>query len=129
MSTDRSRAGDATAGGTGRLSSRRLVAGRLSEQVPPRGETFYELTVLAGARIEHIVSSATPDPALQIQDWDEWVLVLAGAAELEVSGERVHVTAGEWMVLPAGTPHRVLTTAVGTHWLAVHAFAQPAARP
>ncbi len=61
-----------------------------------------------------------------MQAWDEWVLVVAGAATLEVSGEQLRLTAGDWVLLPAGTPHRVLTTEHGTHWIAVHAGAPPA---
>lgn len=94
--------------------------GRLSDVVPDHGEDFHELVTLAGVRIEHIVSSATPDPALQVQGWDEWVLVVAGAAELEMSGRRIRLAAGDWILIPSGTAHRVLGAMHGTHWVAVH---------
>jgi cupin 2 domain-containing protein len=67
------------------------------------------------------VSSATPDPAAQVQDWDEWVLVLSGAAQLDLAGDLVGLGPGEWVLIPAGTVHRVLATERATHWLAVHA--------
>jgi quercetin dioxygenase-like cupin family protein len=97
--------------------------GRLTDQVPAAGEDFHELTSLPGARVEHIVSSATPDPAVQVQDRDEWVLVLSGAARLEVAGQQVALAARDWLLLPAGTAHRVLATEPGTQWLAVHGAA------
>lgn len=95
--------------------------GRLANDVPPRGEAFHPLARVGTARIEHIVSSDTPDTSLQRQDHDEWVLVLAGRAVLEVDGSSMGVGAGDWLLLPAGTAHRVLRTEAGTRWLAVHA--------
>lgn len=100
-------------------------AGRLTERIPDTGEDFHDLVTMGGARIEHIVSSAAPDLQVQVQDWDEWVLVLAGRAELDLLGTRVELSAGDWVVIEAGTPHRVLMTSPGTHWLAVHGGAHP----
>lgn len=98
-----------------------MRSGRLSGEVPASGETFHPLAVVGTARVEHIVSSGSPDTSGQRQDWDEWVLVVAGAADLEVEGTPVRLDAGDWLLLPAGTAHRVLGTQAGTHWLAVHA--------
>jgi quercetin dioxygenase-like cupin family protein len=95
--------------------------GRLGGEVPGTGELFQTLVSIGSSRIEHIVSSNTPDTSMQSQDWDEWVLVLHGWADLEVDGRRFQVSAGEWLLLPAGTPHRVLRAVSGTRWLAVHA--------
>jgi mannose-6-phosphate isomerase-like protein (cupin superfamily) len=101
--------------------------GRLSVEVPTSGETFHELASPPGVRIEHIVSSDSADPTVQVQDWDEWVIVISGGATLDVAGQRVDLAAGEWMLLPACTPHQVLATQSGTHWIAVHgARSQPA---
>ena len=47
-------------------------------------------------------------------------MVLAGAAVLDVEGERVALAAGEWLFLPSGVAHTVLETHPGTSWLAVH---------
>ena len=55
-----------------------------------------------------------------MQDHDEWVVVLAGAASLEIDGRQHALGAGDWVLLPAGVPHRVLATTAGTSWLAVH---------
>ena len=48
------------------------------------------------------------------------VLLLAGAARLEVDGQPVEMSERDWLMIPAGTPHRVLGTEPGTEWLAVH---------
>jgi mannose-6-phosphate isomerase-like protein (cupin superfamily) len=100
-----------------------MLRGRLARDVPADGEAFHGLTSVGTTRIEHIVSSDTPDPSVQQQDWDEWVLLLAGRAVLDVDGRSLELSGGDWLLLPAGTPHRVLRTESGTHWLAVHAGA------
>lgn len=94
--------------------------GRLARDVPDRGEAFHPLASFAGVRVEHIVSSDSPDTVEQCQDWDEWVLLTAGGAELDVDGRQVRLEPGQWLVLPAGIRHRVLSTATGSHWIAVH---------
>lgn len=99
---------------------------RLQPDGPEQGETFHELLAHPHARIEHIVSSASPDDREYDQDDDEFVLLLTGSSTLEVDGERVELTAGDHLFLPAHTPHRVLRTAPGTEWLAVHLTAEPA---
>jgi cupin 2 domain-containing protein len=73
-----------------------------------------------GVVIEHILSSAAVDPVEHDQDHDEWVIVLEGAASLEVEGSVVDLAAGDWLLLPAGRRHRVVATTRGTRWLAVH---------
>jgi mannose-6-phosphate isomerase-like protein (cupin superfamily) len=98
----------------------RVRLGRLDPTAPLAGERFVDLVTICGSRVEHIVSSESPDPVEQVQEWDEWVLVLSGAAQLEIEGRRHDVSAGDWLVLPAGTPHRVLHTRAGTQWIAVH---------
>lgn len=98
-----------------------LRAGQLSDAVPPHGEAFHALATVGGARVEHIVSSATPAHDEQVQDWDEWVLLLSGAAVLDLPTGPRSLAAGDWLLIPAGTAHRVLSTQAGTHWIAVHA--------
>ena len=95
-------------------------AGRLTDSVPAGGEDFHPLAELGATRIEHIVSSDTPDPAEQAQDWDEWVLVVRGSARVDVAGVERVLGAGEWLLIPAGVRHRVLSTESGTQWIAVH---------
>ncbi len=94
--------------------------------VPAAGERFETLLRRGRLEIERIVSSARPDVGLYDQKQDEWVVLLEGQAVLEVSGDRVPLTRGDALFLPAHTAHRVLETSEGALWLAVHLHpAQP----
>jgi len=100
-----------------------VVRGRLLDAAaaPASGEDFARIVDIAGVRIEQILSSAEENPTIYVQDHDEWVVVLAGGADLDVGGEAVTLAPGEWVLLPATVPHRVTRTDAGTSWLAVHA--------
>jgi cupin 2 domain-containing protein len=87
---------------------------------PKAGESSEPLAGPGEVVVEQILSSSSPDPCLYDQPADEWVLVLEGGATLDVAGEAVTLAAGDWLLLPAGTAHRVLGTEQGTSWLAVH---------
>ncbi|MBK1837612.1 cupin domain-containing protein [Azospirillum sp. YIM B02556] len=92
---------------------------------PQPDETFATLAALPNVRIERIVSTgqASPDGFWYDQGWDEFVLLVAGTATLQVEGEGDRrLTAGDWTLLPARTRHRVAATAAGgpTVWLAIH---------
>ncbi len=69
--------------------------------------------------VEQILSGELDAPVDYRADVDEWVVVLAGRAHLEVDGTAVTLAAGEWLLLPAGTPHRLVRTDAGTSWLTV----------
>jgi len=89
------------------------------------GEVFTELLRRPGVRIERIVShgQATPEGEPMVQDWDEWVLLLEGAAGLRVEGEdAVSLRPGDAVLIAAGQRHWVTWTAEDrpTVWLAVH---------
>jgi mannose-6-phosphate isomerase-like protein (cupin superfamily) len=96
--------------------------GRLLEPAaaPATGERFEVLASLAGTTVEQILSGRLERPGEYLQDHDEWVVLLAGRARLEVAGEPVELAAGDWLLLPAGVPHAVLETEPGSSWLAVH---------
>lgn len=98
-------------------------------ELPREGERFELLGELRGARIEQIVSSAQPQPTEYDQAHDEWVVLLSGDAELEVAGRRLHLCSGDYLLLPAHTPHRVLATSPGARWLAVHGCGTEPRRP
>ena len=89
-------------------------------ETPATGEDFSALAKLRGTTIERIVSSATPGLDLYDQTQDEWVVLVRGTAQLEVGGEKLELAAGDYVLLPAHTPHRVLSTSDGALWLAVH---------
>ncbi|UFN47086.1 cupin domain-containing protein [Roseomonas sp. OT10] len=93
---------------------------------PPSGdEEFTELLVRPGVRIERIVSTGqvTPEDSPYDQAWDEWVLLLRGAARLwlEGQGERA-LRPGDHLLIPARCRHRVTWTdpEAPTVWLALH---------
>lgn len=88
-------------------------------------ERFDDLLVRPGVRIERIVSTghASPPDRWQQQGWDEWVLLVAGAATVEIAGEGAQrLMRGDHLLIPAGTRHRVAWTDRDrpTVWLAVH---------
>lgn len=87
---------------------------------PTTGERFETLTAVRGVQIERIVSSASPEPVRYVQEQDEWVLLVRGAATLDVDGRTVELRPGDHVFLPARTPHTVLSTTEGALWVAVH---------
>jgi cupin 2 domain-containing protein len=92
---------------------------------PGAAESFEDLFAAHGARIERIVSTgqSTPPGEWMVQDWDEWVVLIAGGARLLIDGEAERMLApGDWIVIPADTRHRVGWTDPDqpTIWLAVH---------
>jgi cupin 2 domain-containing protein len=87
---------------------------------PATGEHTEVLVSGAGWRIEQILSGRLAAPVEDLLDHEEWVVVLAGAAMLDVAGVTQTLETGEWLILGPGVPHRVLATEPGTSWLAVH---------
>lgn len=87
---------------------------------PATGERFEAVLDHRNVAIRQILSGHTGTPQKFLQDDDEWVVVLAGEALIDVDGERLGLEPGDWVFLPARVPHTVLETAAGTIWLAVH---------
>ena len=100
-----------------------MLRGRLldPEAAPATGERSETVGRIGSVNIEQILSGRLDGPAEFLQDHDEWVLVLHGAAILEVDGVPLRLETGDWVLLPAGNPHRLVTTEPGTCWLALHA--------
>ena len=110
-------------------ASNDLNAGNLFASLPEGvmdDEIFDHLFTTPGARIERIISTGqiTPEDEWYDQDDDEWVVLLAGAARLQIEGEASEreLSAGDWILLPAHCRHRVTWTQrqPPTIWLAVH---------
>jgi len=99
-----------------------MAQGRLLDAAaaPANGEHFNRIVECDNVVIEQILSSSDDNPTVYVQEQEEWVAVLDGSATLDVDGTRVQLERGDWVLLPAGVPHRVVTTAPGTNWLAVH---------
>ena len=93
----------------------------LSLPVPKVGEFFETLLCNDHVTIETIVSSDTPEPKLYDQPHDEAVLLIEGEATLEANGNTIVLKAGDFLHIPAHTPHKVSKTKNGTRWLAIHA--------
>jgi len=96
--------------------------GRLSPgtEAPSSGERSEVLARIGGAVVEYILSGSVSTPVDYDQPHDEWVAVLDGAAVIEVDAERVMLSSGDWILLPAHVPHRLVETQPGTRWLALH---------
>jgi mannose-6-phosphate isomerase-like protein (cupin superfamily) len=100
-----------------------IVRGRLrpSSGAPGTGEATLAVARVGDVVVEQILSGRLDAPVDYRATVDEWVVVLAGRARLEVDGEPVGLETGDWLLLPAGTPHRLLETDAGTSWLTVTA--------
>lgn len=78
-----------------------------------------------GIAIERIVSTGqvSPDGFWYNQERDEWVTLLQGEARLSwKNGKNMSLTAGDWVLIPAGEEHRVDYTSNDPPciWLAIH---------
>jgi cupin 2 domain-containing protein len=93
----------------------------------PKGdeEVFEELVKKQGVRIERIVSNGqvTPPGKWYDQPKDEFVALLKGKASIEFQeGKMVHLTEGDYLMIPSGLKHRVAYTSKNPHcvWVAIH---------
>lgn len=106
----------------------KVETGNIYEGIPSLlPEEWFETLCSNGAvRIERIVSRGhrSADDFWFDQAWDEWVMLLQGEAELQFAGaaDVTVMTAGDWLLIPAGVKHRVdwTTADEDTVWLAVH---------
>lgn len=102
--------------------------GNLFAGIPARfaDEEITTLMASGALRIERIVSRGQASPAgfWYDQPQAEWVMVLAGRAELRFEGDgaTTRLEAGDWLHIPAHRRHRVEWTdpTQATVWLAVH---------
>ena len=100
--------------------------GRLRDaaDAPVRGERTHVLATTRDFSVEQILSGRLGAPVDDDQDHDEWVVVLEGGAVVEVDGTERALRRGDWLVLPARVPHRVVSAEAGTSWLAVRGRGQ-----
>jgi cupin 2 domain-containing protein len=88
-------------------------------------EKFEQIAVGKNIQIERIVSTGQTTPSGQWYDQklDEWVILLQGEAELSYADNtRIKLKAGDYLLIPAHTEHRVEYTSIEPPciWLAVH---------
>ena len=91
--------------------------------IAPGTEQTAILLDTGSARIERIVSSshASPEGFWYDQADDEWVVVLKGSATVEFDpGGAKPMAAGDHLLIPRHTRHRVTETSPCTVWLVVH---------
>lgn len=93
---------------------------RPASAAPAIGETVEVLASGQGWRIEQILSGRLLNPVEDLLDHEEWVVLVSGAATLEVDGATESLHEGDWCRLGPGIPHRVISAQPGTSWLAVH---------
>ena len=104
-----------------------METGNVFEALPANlpEEVTQTLLTHEGIRIERIVSSgqASPEGFWYDQPEHEWVLLLKGAAGLEIEGEGAvrPLKTGDFLLLPAHQKHRVAWTDADTEtvWLTV----------
>ena len=98
-----------------------IVRGRLApaDAAPAIGERVNRLADLRHAAVDQILSGPLDGPVDYCENEDEWVVVLHGAATLSVNDEQMELGPGDWVLLPARTPHRLVETHPGTSWLTV----------
>lgn len=85
-------------------------------------EIFEELFEKDAVKIKKITSPKNFKSEIFIQDEDEWVIVLQGSAELEISGEKINLKKDDHVFIPRKAPHQILKTSGDTEtvWLAVY---------
>lgn len=69
-----------------------------------------------------IVSSDHIEPMEYIQDEDEWIVLIEGAARVLLEEKERALKKGDTLFIPAKTPHHILKTSLGTVWLAIHIY-------
>ncbi|MBW6485317.1 MAG: cupin domain-containing protein [Syntrophobacterales bacterium] len=88
-------------------------------------EAFQDILRAENLRIERIIShgEASPEGFWYNQQENEWVLLLAGTAELSFAdGQKIALAPGDCLLIPGHVRHRVERTDPGqdTIWLAIH---------
>jgi len=100
------------------------IFNNIPDQLPE--ELFECIFKRDDVHVERIISKGHITPAGQWYDqaWDEWVLLLQGQATLlyEKDHQTFQLKAGDYLLIPAHTKHRVEWTPPELHtiWLAVH---------
>jgi len=74
----------------------------------------------AGVRLRYASRSTAITPGEYVQAQDGWVALLRGEAVLDLANKTAGLGAGDWLFIPAGTPHTARRVFDGAIWLVVH---------
>jgi len=85
-------------------------------------EIFKTLLKHKNIEIKKIISNTLKTPQTFIQDEDEFVVLLKGCAKIEINGTVKKLKTGDWLFIPAKTPHTVIKTKKIAVWLAIHIY-------
>ncbi|GAB6045872.1 hypothetical protein JCM11957_14700 [Caminibacter profundus] len=85
-------------------------------------EIFKTLLKHKNIKIKKIISNSLKTPQTFCQKEDEWVVLLKGCAKIEINGEVKKLKAGDFLFIPAKTPHTLLKTKKIAIWLAIHIY-------
>jgi len=93
-------------------------------------EKFEQIAFGNNIQIERIISTGQTTTSGQWydQELDEWVILLQGEAELAYGDNtRIKLKAGDYLLIPSHTKHRVEYTSINPPciWLAVHGQLSP----
>ena len=93
------------------------------EKLPEIDSEIFE-TILKHKNVEitKIISNTLKTPQTFCQKEDELVVLLKGCAKIEINGEVKKLKAGDYLFIPANTPHKVLKTKKIAIWLAIHIY-------
>ena len=104
-----------------------MMTDNIFDRLPdlPQHEEIFELICKNNIiKIERIISSGqrSPDDFWYEQEWNEFVIILKGSAEIMFSDRRFKLKTGDYVNIPAMEKHRVESTDQDdlTIWLAVH---------
>ncbi|MCW8847264.1 MAG: cupin domain-containing protein [Sedimenticola sp.] len=97
-----------------------------SADQPIRQEQLETLIETRHIRLQRILSPAAFRSELFQQAEDEWLVVLQGQGTLQMDERIVDLDTGDSLLIPAGTPHRVLSTSTDPLciWLTLHLEAE-----
>ena len=85
-------------------------------------ELFQTLLKHKNIEIKRIVSNTLKTPQKFIQKENEFVVLLKGCAKIEINGEIKKLKAGDYLFIPANTPHTLIKTKKIAIWLAIHIY-------
>ena len=83
-------------------------------------EIFTTILKHKNVTIKKIVSNTLKTPQTFIQEKDEFVILLKGCAKIEINGEVKKLKSGDYLFIPANTPHTLIKTKKTAIWLAIY---------